>query len=58
MGLANEISKAAFGGKYTAIDVADWLAEQQNLAAKSGDSAKASLIWSLLKEWSKKTSQD
>jgi len=58
MSFQNDLKKALSGGHYTAIDVADWLAEQQNLAAATGDKDQANVIWSLLKAWSAKTAQD
>lgn len=58
MGLANEMRKASVGGDYTAIDVADWLAEQQNAAARAGDAARATTVWALMKAWSVKVASD
>jgi len=58
MGFANDIRKAVVGGDYTAEDVAGWLAEQHNAAAKSGDMGKAHIIWQLLKAWTSKANTD
>lgn len=58
MSLHNDLRKATTGGDYTAVDVADWLAEQQNSAAAAGEKGRAGVIWSLLTAWSAKTAQD
>jgi hypothetical protein len=45
MSLQSDLQRAASGDDYTAIDVADWLMEQHNVASAVGETRTEEVIW-------------